>query len=144
MQLTAISEPQIELLQTAEVRVLRTEKVKGVDCYMLQLTPDVAQLWQTIMQQMSLGGEGVPLPGITEELLPEVVSGFTVKQWVAKDTYFLMKAEIDMAMELTPEALGFPGEEGQMTMDITISFLAYNYNKSISIVVPPEAVEATQ
>jgi hypothetical protein len=31
-----------------------------------------------------------------------------------------------------------------MTMDITISCLACNYNKSISIVLPPESEEAIE
>ncbi len=141
-ELIAVTEPQIELLQAAQVRVLRSEKVKGVDCYLLQLTPDMDQLWETVFQQVAFGGQGVPLPEIPEELLDEVFSDFTVKQWVAKDTYFLMKVEIDMAMELTAEAMEV--EEGEMTMDITLSFLAYNYNQPISIVVPPEAEEATQ
>ena len=127
-----------ELLETAQARVIGSEKVKGVDCYVLRLTPEMALLWQ-----MALLGMGDPAT-VPEELLQEVFSDFTVKQWVAKDTYFLMRAEIDMAMELTPEGMDYMGGEGEMTMDITLSFLAYNYNQPVSIVVPPEAVEATQ
>jgi len=140
VELMATTEPQIELLQAAQVEVLRSEKVKGVDCYLLQLTPDMDRLWETVFQQAALGGQGIPLPEVPEELLDEVFSDFSVKQWVAKDTYFLMKVEIDMAMELTAEAMEV--EEGEMDMDITLSFLAYNHNESISIVVPPEAEEA--
>ena len=33
----------------AEVEVIGSEKVKGVDYYVLQLTPDMAQLYQTAM-----------------------------------------------------------------------------------------------
>ena len=141
-EVIAMSEPQIELLQTAQVEVIGSERVKGVDCYLLQLTPDMEQLWQTAMQQaaLALSGGGTGLAEIPEGLLEEAFSDFSVKQWVAKDTYFLMKAEIDMAMELTAEAMEV--EEGEMTMNITISLLAYNYNESISIVVPPEALEA--
>jgi len=47
-----------------------------------------------------------------------------------------------MVMELTPEAMGFPEEEGEMTMNITMTLLAYDYNKPISIELPPEAEEA--
>ena len=50
---------------------------------------------------------------------------------------------IDMDVELTPEAMGFPAGEGTLTMDITLDFLAYNYNQPVSIVLPPEAAEAT-
>ena len=47
-----------------------------------------------------------------------------------------------MALDLTPEALGV--EEGQMTMDVTISMLAYNHNQPVTIVLPPEAEEAIE
>ena len=132
-----------ELLRTAQVKVIGSENVKGVDCYVLQLTPDMAQLWQTAMEPGGVVGGGA-LPPIPEEYLQEVFRSFSVKQWIAKDTYFLMKAEIDMAVESTPELMGYMGEEGEMTIDLTMSLLAYNYNQPVTIVVPPKAVEATQ
>jgi len=135
------AESQLELLQGAQVEVIGSETVKGIDCYVLQLTPDMGQLWQTVMQQTQVAGEAI-LPGVDEIFLEEVFRSFSVKQWVAKDTYFLTKAEIDMVMELTPEALGFPEEEGEATMNITMTLLAYDYNEPVSIELPPEAEEA--
>ncbi|GAH86292.1 unnamed protein product, partial [marine sediment metagenome] len=136
-----LAEPQLELLQGAQVEVIGSETVKGIDCYVFQLTPDMGQLWQTVMQQTRVAGEEI-LPEVEEIFLEEVFRSFSVKQWVAKDTYFITKAEIDMVMELTPEAMGFPEEEGEMTMNITMTLLAYDYNKPISIELPPEAEEA--
>ena len=136
-----LAESQLELLQGAQVEVIGSEKVKGIDCYVLQLTPDMGQLWQTVMEQAEVAGEEI-LPEVDEIFLEEVFRSFSVKQWVAKDTYFITKAEIDMVMELTPEAMGFPEEEGEMTMNITISYLAYDYNEPVSIELPPEALEA--
>jgi hypothetical protein len=132
-----------ELLKTAQVKVIGSEKVKGVDCYVLQLTPEMAQLWQIAMEPTGRAGVGI-LPTVPEELLQEVFSDFTVKQWVAKDTYFLMKAEIDMAMETTPEFMDYLGEEGEITIDLTMSSLFYNYNQPVSIVLPPEAEEVKE
>jgi hypothetical protein len=136
-------EPQVEFLELVQVDVIGSEKVKGVDCYILQLTPDIEQLWQLAMEQAGVTGDEI-LPDIDEEYFQEIFKSFSVKQWVAKDTYFLTKAELDMAMELTPEALGYPEEEGIMTMDITIDLLAYNYNQPVSIVLPPGAEEAIE
>jgi len=135
------AESQIGLLELAEVKVIGSETVRGVDCYVLQLTPGMEQLWQTVMQQAQVAGEEI-LPEVDEIFLEEVFRSFSVKQWIAKDTYFITKAEIDMVMELTPEDLGFPEEEGEMTMNITMSYLAYNHNQPISIELPPEAEEA--
>ena len=47
-----------------------------------------------------------------------------------------------MAIETTPELMDYLGEEGEISMDITIIFLAYNYNQPVSIVLPPGAEEA--
>ncbi len=135
-------EPQIELLGAAQVEVIGSEMVGGVDCYVLQLTPDMEQLWQYVMQQAEATGE--EMPEVAEGSLEEIFHSFSVKQWVAKETYLLIKAEIDMAVELTPEAMGFPGEEGVMTMDITTGFLAYNYNQPLSIQLPAEAESAME
>jgi hypothetical protein len=129
-------EPQIELLETAQVDVIASEEVRGVDCYVLELTPDLEQLWQIVMQyQELLGGE---TPSITEESLQEMLRSFSVKQWVAKDTYFLMKAEIDISTEFPPE------ESGPSAIDIAMVFLSYNYNQPVSIELPPEAEEAIE
>ena len=136
-------EPQMELLQVVQVEVIGSEEVRGVDCYILQLTPDMEQLWQLAMQQSGATGEEM-LPDVGEEFLQEAFKNFSIKQWVAKDTYFLTKVEMYMAMELTPEALGYPEEEGLMTMDITMDLLAYNYNQPVSIELPPEAEEAVE
>jgi len=133
-------EPQIALLESAKVELIGSDKVRGVDCYVLQLTPDVEQLWQIPMYQVETTGGG--LPDITEELIQEIFRSFSVKQWVEKDTYFLTKAEVQMDIELTPEVTGFPEEEGELAMDITMTLLAYNYNKLFSIELPAEAEEA--
>jgi len=141
-QMSQVQSSQVELLEAAQVEVIGSERVRGVDCYVLQLTPDMAQLWQLAMQQAEV--TELEMPAVSEEFVLEMFRSFSVKQWIAKDTYFLTKAEIDMAMELTPEAMGLPGEEGMLAMDIAIAFLAYNYNQAVSIVLPPEAEEAVE
>ena len=150
MEVINLAESQLELLDMANVRITGTEEIKGVDCYVLQLTPDMEQLWNLAQEQMELSGQELPAFGevidedVIEEYLQEIFHSFSVRQWVAKDTYFLMKAEVDMDMELNPEAFGYPEEEGLMTMDIAMSLLAYNYNQPVSIVLPPEAEEAIE
>ena len=150
MEVINLAESQLELLDVANVRVTGTEEIKGVDCYVLQITPDAEQLWNLAQEQMELPGQELPDFGefldkdVVEERLQEMFHSFSVKQWVAKDTYFLMKAEVDMDMELNPGDLGYSEEEGEMTMGIAMSLLAYNYNQPISIVLPPEAEEAIE
>jgi len=140
-------ESQVELLRTAQVKVIGSEKVRGVDCYVVELTPDAEQLWQLFMQQLGLrfGGAGQGMiPEVAEDVLKEIFRSFSVKQWISKDTFFLTKMEMDMTMHLTPEAMGYPDEEGEVAMNITMDMLAYDYNKSVSIVLPPEAEDAVE
>jgi outer membrane lipoprotein-sorting protein len=131
-----------ELLRTAQVEVTGSEKVEGVDCYVLQLNPEMAELYQTAMDPAGGIGQAGMLPPVPEELLEEMFNSFSVKQWIAKDTHFLMKAEIDMTIESTPELVDYLGEEGETSLDITINFRAYNYNQPVTIELPPEAEEA--
>jgi len=137
-------ESQIELLEVAQVKVIGSETIEGIDCYVLQLTPDMKQLWQLAMQQPKLPGEEVP--DVAEEFLQEMFRSVSVKQWISKDTYFLIKAEIDMVFvstELTAEAMGL--QEGvSLPTYISIVLLSYNYNQPVSIVLPPEAEEAIE
>lgn len=144
--MTAVSglENYVELLKTAQVEVIGSEQVKGVDCYMLQLTPEMAELYQTAMNPVGGVGQAGMLAPVPEELLEDMFRSFSVKEWVAKDTYLIMKAEIDMAIETTPEFKEYLGEEVEVFLDITISFLSYNYDQPVTIVVPEEALEARE
>jgi hypothetical protein len=141
-QMTQV-EDQVNLLAASEIEIIGTENVRGTDCYVVELRPDPEELWELVMQRMSAAGE--PPPGLTEELLiKEIARSYSVKQWVARDTYLLCKAEIEMVLEMTPEAMGFPDEEGSLTMEIVISLLAYDYNQPVSIELPPEAENAIE
>ena len=133
---------QIDILGASQVEVISTEKVGGVDCYALQLTPDAEQLWQFFIQQMGTSGD--MSTETSQELLRELAHNYSAKQWIAKDTYFLMKAEVEMSIELTPEIMGSPEAEGEATVDTTTIMLVYDYNQPISIELPPEAAETTE
>ncbi|UCH42491.1 MAG: hypothetical protein JSW16_06680 [Dehalococcoidales bacterium] len=124
---------QIELIETARVEVIGNEKVDDIDCYVLEVNPDLRQLWQQYNQLIFQEA-----PDVTEEYLQEVFLNFSIKQWVAKDTYYLMKAEIDIATELPADS------PGPSAVEITMVFLSYNYNQPVSIVLPPEAEEAIE
>jgi hypothetical protein len=140
-----LARPQIELLEDSEVEVIGSESVKGVDCYVLRLTPDLEQLWATAGRQAALGfTEEMGWPEFGAEVLDKADSSFSVKQWIAQDTYLLMKVEIDINLELTAEAMGVPDEEGVAAITLVMNMLAYDYNQPVSIELPPEAEEAIE
>lgn len=129
----------IELLEAFEVEVTGSEKVDGIDCYVLEINPDMEQLWQ-MFETTEL--EMADIPEDLEGHLDEMFRSFSVRQWIAKDTYLLTKQEIEMTMEFTPEAMGFPEEEGEAAIDLFITLLFYDYNQPVSIELPPEAENA--
>ena len=135
-------ESQIEMLKTADIKIKGKEKVRGVNCYVVELTPDMKQLWDMLMQQSQItGGE---IPDIPVENINEMIRSYSVKYWIAEDTYYLIKSEEEIDVEITPEAMGISGEEGSVKMGVTVSTLMLNYNEPVSIVLPPEAEDAVE
>ncbi len=140
-----LMELQTEFLEAVEVEVTGREKVDGIDCYVLEATADFEQLWQLIMQQVEATGmEMDDIPEEFEGLPDEISPSYSVKIWIAKDTYFLTKAEIDLAIELTSEAMGALDAEGEMAIDMVLTLLAYDHNQPVSIELPPEAEDAVE
>jgi len=135
----ATIDQQLELLQASRVKYLQDEKVEGVDCYVLEITPDLAQLWQTAMQQPWMEEVPMEIPDL-EDMIKKV----SVKQWIAKDTLFLTKVNIQITILVTSEAMGMPEEEGEMRMSIVMDMSVYDYNKPVSIELPAEARTAIE
>ena len=133
-------EPYVGLLEAAQVRVTGIENVGGVDCYVLEVTPDMDQLWQLAMQQVEATDMGMSVP--TEGLISEMFRDFSVKQWVSKETFLVHKVVIDMSMELTPDAMGLPDEDGILRMDIAMYLTVHDYNQPVSIILPAGAASA--
>jgi hypothetical protein len=141
-QMVELLEPYVDLLEAAQVRVTGIEKVAGVDCYVLELVPDIDQLWQLAMQQTEVTDMG--MPALTEELLSEMFRDFSVWQWVSTETFLITRVMIDMTMELTPEDMGFPDETGVLGLDIVMYLLVDEYNQPVSIELPPGAENAVE
>jgi len=139
-QIAELVEPYVELLEAAQVRVTGIEEVAGVDCYVLELSPDMEQLWQLVMQQAEMTDTEIPAP--TEDIISEMFRDFSVKQWISKDTFYITRVVIEMSVELTPEEMGFPDEDGVLRMDILMYLLAHDYNQPVSITLPPGAAYA--
>ena len=132
-------EQQLQLLEAADVKLLEEEKVDGVDCYRIEMTPDINQLLSILFQQPGMAG----MPTLPFNM-GELVSDVSVRQWFAKETFFLRKAEIHMVMSITPEAMGAPEGEGGVTVEMDIDMSAYDHNEPVSIELPEEAKNATE
>ena len=141
-QMVEVVEPYAALLEAAQVTVTGIEQVAGVDCYVLEVVPDIDQLWELAMQQAEMADTTIPV--VTDDFISEIFRDFSVTLWVAKDTFFVNRVIIDMSVEMTPEDMGFPGEDGILRMDILMYMLAHDYNQPVSITLPPGAYTAVE
>lgn len=134
---------QIELLRTVrEVSFLGSENVNGTDCYVVEIVPDMAALFDIMSQQQIAGLEGIDL---TEFGMADMIKEMSVKIWIAKDSYLEMKSDIHMLMEMTAADLGAAEDElDKATIDITMTMICYDYNQPVSIELPEEVQQAIE
>ena len=135
-------ESQMDLLKAADIEVLKEARRENIRCYVVQITPDLAELFQLLMNQMqaSLG----EISSSELEQISQMFHDFSVKMWIEKDTYHVLFADIMMKIEATPEMMGEYDQEGLFSINATMNMKAYDYNESVEIVLPAEADEAEE
>ena len=131
----------LDVLLGVEVQLVGTETVDGTECYVLEVIPSMEELWA--LMQLAGAGEGLP-PGLDFE---ELITDFSIRYWIAKDTYFTLKSAVELTMVLTPEDLGIPPElagEFDATVDMSMTGIMHHFNEAVSIELPPEAEAAEE
>lgn len=133
-------ESQMDLLKAADIEVLKEERRENIRCYVVQITPNLAELFQLLMNQMkaSLG----EISSSEFEQISQMFHDFSVKMWIEKDTYHVLFADIMMKIEATPEMMGEYDQEGLFSINATMNMKAYDYNEPVEIILPAEADEA--
>ncbi|MBA7577005.1 MAG: hypothetical protein GH159_02530 [Dehalococcoidia bacterium] len=132
----------VELLATAvEVDYKGTETVNGVECYVFEIEPDMDNLTEVLSQETSTLGL-INLGGLD---LGELYQELSVKEWLAKDSYLLQRAEIELVMEIRPGDVGATGDDFEkMTIGIEMTMRFYDYDQPFTVVLPPEALAAEE
>ena len=128
-----LPQQQLDILETASVELLGTERVDGVDCYILEVSLTGEQMWQTMLQSMAAaaGEEIGPEDMEAMQEVGQLLGGedMSVRQWVTRDAYFLKKAKMTTDWSLF----------GLLSIEMGLDMTASNYNEPISIEVPAEA-----
>ena len=122
---------------------VRSEKVDGVACYLLHLTPDVtplqAMLENMLAEDFSVFGFGVHLPD-----LKNVITNMAFEVWMAKDTSFLKKADVDLTLHIAQGTVGQTVSGSDMTVTLNMTVTTSRLNESVSITLPADAQNATE
>ena len=135
-------EPYLELLATAsDIDYKGTETVNAVECYVFELEPDM-DLLSAFVVEATASLAVMNLSGLD---LPEFYQELSVKEWVAKDSHLLQRAEIAVVLEIRPEDIGETGDSfDKLTIDIGMTMRFYAYGQPFTVVLPPEALEAEE
>ncbi len=129
---------QTQILSAVDAKYVKEEKVNGITCYLLELTPDISALQQMIANQPMMADSGIQLPD-----LEKIVKQQSFKVWIAKDTSFLAKVEIDLTAEITPQTLGLStNSSDNLTITLKLTVDASDFNQTLTIQLPDEAQNA--
>jgi hypothetical protein len=133
---------QIEFLKSAvKIKSLTDETVDGADCYVFEVVPSVEALGELLSQQSSTMG-GMDYSQLN---LADLFEEMRVKEWIAKDSYQVLKTEVYLRMQMHPEDVGAAETDfDKMVMDMNMTLRLYDYNQPVSIVLPPEALDAME
>jgi len=124
-------EMQKQLLEVSDVQKLNDEVVDGVNCYVLQIDPDLEKYFEVMMNQLETSGSDSSSLGF----ISDIMDGFSVKQWIDKDTDLIKKIYNQMTMSYS-----FLDQE--ITMDMETIVIFSNYNTAVTIELPEEAENA--
>ncbi len=136
---------QMELLNISEVEFLGDETVNGVDCYVLKITPDMEKYGELLSKQEGMSELMQSLQQNNSFDMGKLIKDMSMKQWIAKNTKFPMKTEMQIKMVISSEDLIIPEaeEEFTMTSDQRTTIVFYEYNKPVAIELPEDAESAT-
>ena len=141
---------QANLLKTASNVVLAgNEKVEGMDCYVLNITPSVQTIIEWVISQEQPYGPQLDVMngGAITVVRADAYRNASVKLWIDRDTFLPVKAEIQAV---------FQGDVGEgsitetpytpSTNPVNSTFngqvIFSNYNQPVTIELPPEALNA--
>jgi hypothetical protein len=118
-----------DLLEGADITIQKVQTVNGVPCYVVEVRPSKASLADFVEQQQAATDTELGID------YSEMFQDFTVKYWIAKDSYDIIKATVNATLHLEQA-----GDEYSGNMTMTAN--GWDYGESISIEPPAAALNA--
>ena len=134
---------QLELLKSAiGVSSAGSETVDGVNCYVLEINPDMAALASYLTSQMGQQA-GTTLPEDID--LSRMFKSITIKEWISKDSYLPVKADMKISIDVREDDFSdSTGGTGAMAMDMAMVIEYFDYNQPVTVVLPAGAANAIE
>ncbi len=123
----------VALLEVSEIDTMSVDKTNGVESYLLNVTPDIDKLWNTMMGRIMMPELGLEPAAIMALDPREVIRSASIQKWITRDTFIPLKEELRITMVV----------EG-MAMEIIRRSIYHSFNEPVSIELPPEAAEAIE
>ncbi|MFA4835095.1 MAG: DUF6612 family protein [Dehalococcoidia bacterium] len=126
---------QINLLRdAADIKIVGEEKVSGVNCYKMDMRPDMKQLLNMYVKQVNGLPAGDMDPSEIDSALQDIKSA-SYTAWYEERTALPVKVKMVMDIESRQDDASI-----QMTMEINMRYK--HINSHVSIELPPEAEDA--
>jgi hypothetical protein len=137
---------QAEFLRDAmEMTRVGEEAVGGVDCYVLEYRPDMEKIMEWLMSQGAETGMDMEEFEDMPDAFTQMFQDLTIKQWIAKGSYQIMKTAMDMDAELSEKDFDPAATSDEaIKMSLHYEVLFYDYNVPVTISLPPEALTAQE
>jgi hypothetical protein len=134
-------EQQIEFLKTAvKVRSLPDQAVDGTNCYVFEVEPSLEALGDLLSQQSSVIGMD-----LSQLDLADLFKEMSIKEWIAQDSYQVLKSEVYIQMQMHPADVGATEADfDTMVIDMNTAVKLYDYNQPVSIELPEAALDAPE
>lgn len=139
---------QKEELNNSTITFLGRENVNGIDCYKIQVVPDL-KAYLAIEESYNIGIQGSQAGTSTASNLnlSSLFNNTNISEimWISEDTHLPVKVDISMNMVLSPNDLGIPPKKAgdlEMMIDTSEAIAFSGFNRSINIVLPEEAKNA--
>ncbi len=132
-----------EFLQSAvSVELAGSETIGGVECYILDVNPDMNSLSNWMADQNFAGQSEADL---SELDIAEMLEGFNIRQWIASDSYLPVRQQIEIQLNISEETGDAPAEAlNRMVLDLDAVVNYSDYGKPVTIRLPSEALNALE
>ena len=115
----------------------------GQSCYVLEITPDISAMTNWLKAQPGMD----QLQEIEQDDLDlsRFFKKVFLKEWIARDSYLLLKTEVSVLAEIDTEELGISAQNaGPLNMNMGVKARFHNYNQKVTINLPAEAEKAVE